>query len=54
METHTYCFKYKNKYYKICYVWIEAINEDVALIKFNEECTDSVKILSIEQTFNWK
>ena len=50
---HTYCFTYKDIDFDICYIWIEAINEDVARIKFNEEATDALRLLSIRETFNW-
>ena len=53
-QRHTYCFRYKNKYYKICYIWIEAINEDVAKLKFEQECTDCIKLIDIKETFNWQ
>lgn len=51
---HTYCFIYKNIDFDICYAWIEAINQDVAKIKFKEETPECFKLMEIQETFSWK
>lgn len=51
---HTYCFIYNDINYNICYIWIEAINLDVAKIKFKDEAEDCFKLLEIQETFNWQ
>ena len=50
---HTYCFRYFNIDKDICYVWIEALNPDVAYIKFKEECPECFKMIDMNETFNW-
>lgn len=52
-EKHTWCFEYLNVFNEHCYIWIKALNLDVAEIKFHEECDDYKKMICIREAENW-
>ena len=52
-KKHTYCFRYKDINYKLCFIWIEAFSLDGAKIKFEYEAPDCFKLIDVRETFNW-
>ena len=50
----TFCFIYSDIDRNTCYFWIEALNLEVAKLKFKEEVPEYFKILDIQETFTWK
>ena len=53
-QKRTFCFKYEDIHSNICYAWITAYSLDGAKIKFENECPDCFKLLSIRETFTWQ